>query len=56
MQVVAVEPAPGFRTEAYDAGPAKRVSVELTSAEHRSEVRVQCSNGRPKPKVRERAG
>ncbi|MEU5906390.1 serine/threonine-protein kinase [Micromonospora sp. NPDC047527] len=54
-EVLAVTPAPGYRAQPYDPGPAKRVQVELTSAEHRSEIRVHCANGRPKPKVKERA-
>ncbi|MET7668442.1 serine/threonine-protein kinase [Micromonospora luteifusca] len=55
-EVLAVTLAPGFRAEAYDPGPAKQVQVELTSVEHRSEFRVHCPNGRPMPKVKERAG
>ncbi|WP_199723558.1 hypothetical protein, partial [Micromonospora sp. CV4] len=55
-EVLAVTPAPGYRAEPYEPGPAKRVEVQLTSAEHRSEIRVHCANGRPKPKVKERAG
>ncbi|MET7706613.1 serine/threonine-protein kinase [Micromonospora sp. NPDC005413] len=54
-EVVAVTLAPGYEAAAYDPGPAKRIQVELTSAEHRSEIRVHCANGRPKPKVKERA-
>ncbi|SCE89868.1 serine/threonine protein kinase [Micromonospora coriariae] len=54
-EVLAVAPAPGYRAEAYDPGPAKRIEVELTSGEHRSEIRVHCANGRPKPNVKERA-
>ncbi|MGC4853264.1 hypothetical protein ACLQ24_07645 [Micromonospora sp. DT4] len=38
----------------YDAGPAQQVQVELTSAEHSSEIRVHCAAGWPKPNVRER--
>ncbi|WP_328421037.1 serine/threonine protein kinase [Micromonospora sp. NBC_00389] len=55
-EVLAVTSAPGYRAAAYDPGPAKRIQVELTSAEHRSEIRVHCANGRPKPQVKERAG
>ncbi|MFF5178751.1 hypothetical protein ACFY2Q_12095 [Micromonospora sp. NPDC000316] len=47
--------APGYRAQPFDPGPTKRVQVELTSAEHRSEIRVHCANGRPKSKVKERA-
>ncbi|MEU7754601.1 protein kinase [Micromonospora sp. NPDC049101] len=54
-EVLAVAPAPGFRAEAYDPGPAKQIRVELTSTEHRSEIRVNCPNGRPNPQVKERA-
>ncbi|MFG1916427.1 serine/threonine-protein kinase [Micromonospora sp. NPDC048898] len=54
-EVLAVAPAPGFRAEAYDPGPAKQIRVELTSTEHRSEIRVNCPNGRPTPQVKERA-
>ncbi|MCO1596671.1 serine/threonine protein kinase [Micromonospora sp. RHAY321] len=55
-EVLAVTPAAGYRAEAYDQGPAKQIRVELTSAEHRSEIRVHCANGRPKPNVKERTG
>ncbi|MGC4748750.1 protein kinase domain-containing protein [Micromonospora sp. DT201] len=55
-EVLAVTLAPGFQAETYDPGPAKQVQVELTSAEFRSEIRVHCASGRPKPKVKERAG
>ncbi|TNH22809.1 hypothetical protein FHG89_28255 [Micromonospora orduensis] len=55
VEVLGVTPAPGFQAEAYDPGPAKQVQVELTSAEHGSEIRVHCANGRPKPKVKERS-
>ncbi|MET7373023.1 serine/threonine-protein kinase [Micromonospora arida] len=54
VEVLAVRLAPGFRAEAYDPGPAKQIVVELTSAEHRSEIRVQCPNGQMKSKVKER--
>ncbi|MGI5524263.1 serine/threonine-protein kinase [Micromonospora sp. CA-259024] len=54
-EVLAVTPAPGFRAEEYDPGPATRIQVELTSTEHRSEIRVHCPNGRPRPQVKERA-
>ncbi|MEU7586013.1 protein kinase [Micromonospora sp. NPDC049230] len=54
-EVLAVAPAPGFLAEAYDPGPAKQIRVELTSTEHRSEIRVNCPNGRPSPQVKERA-
>ncbi|MEV4498895.1 hypothetical protein AB0J84_24775, partial [Micromonospora arborensis] len=55
-EVLAVTLASGFRAEAYDPGPAKQVQVELTSAGHRSEIRVHCPNGSPKPQVKERVG
>ncbi|PWR08896.1 serine/threonine protein kinase [Micromonospora acroterricola] len=55
-EVLAVTPAPGYRAEAYDPGPARQIRVELTSAEHSSEIRAHCADGRPKPKVKERAG
>ncbi|MEV4659066.1 serine/threonine-protein kinase [Micromonospora sp. NPDC049301] len=55
-EVLGVTPAPGYRAEAYDPGPAKKIEVELTSAGHQSEIRVHCANGRPMPKVKERAG
>ncbi|MFI6232201.1 serine/threonine-protein kinase [Micromonospora sp. NPDC050784] len=55
VEVLAVVLAPDFRAEAYDPGPAKQIVVELTSAEHLSEIRVQCPNGQLKPKVKERA-
>ncbi|SCE85646.1 serine/threonine-protein kinase [Micromonospora chokoriensis] len=54
VEVLAVTTAPGFRVEAYDPGPAKQIQVDLTSVEHRSEIRVNCPNGRPNPKVKER--
>ncbi|MEH1165676.1 protein kinase [Micromonospora sp. CPCC 205539] len=54
-EVLAVAPASGFRAEAYDPGPAKRVEVVLVSNEHSSQIRVSCPSGRPKPKVKERA-
>lgn len=54
VEVLAVTPAPGFRAEAYDPGPAKQIQVELTSSEHTSEIRVNCPNGRPNSKVKER--
>ena len=55
VEVLAVMLAPGFWAEAYDPGPAKQIVVELTSTEYRSEMRVQCPNGRLKSKVKERA-
>ncbi|MEU4398027.1 serine/threonine-protein kinase [Micromonospora orduensis] len=55
VEVLGVTPAPGFQAEAYDPGPAKRVQIELTSADHDSEIRVHCANGRPKPTVKEQA-
>ncbi|MEU8421641.1 serine/threonine-protein kinase [Micromonospora sp. NPDC048835] len=55
VEVLAVAAKPEFRVEAYDPGPAKQIVVVLTSAEHRSEIRVQCPAGRLKPKVMERA-
>ncbi|MFI6239018.1 protein kinase [Micromonospora sp. NPDC050795] len=55
VEVLSVAPAPGFRAEGYDPGPAKQIVVELTSPEHRSEIRVQCPNGQLRPKVKERA-
>lgn len=55
VEVLEVTLAPDFRVEAYDPGPAKQIRVELTSTEHRSEIRVNCPNGLPKPKVKERA-
>ncbi|MFG1840955.1 protein kinase [Micromonospora sp. NPDC049175] len=55
VEVLAVALAPGFRAEAYDPGPAKQLQVELVSTEHRSEIRVQCPNGSPNSKVKERA-
>ncbi|MGW5556427.1 protein kinase domain-containing protein [Micromonospora sp. NPDC003944] len=54
VEVLAVALEPEFRVEAYDPGPAKQIVVELTSAEHRSEIRVQCPAGRLKPKIMER--
>ncbi|MET8039687.1 serine/threonine-protein kinase [Micromonospora sp. NPDC005215] len=54
-EVLAVTLGPGFRAEAYDRGPAKQIRVELVSSEYRSEIRVNCPNGRPNPKVKERA-
>ncbi|MGW0213798.1 serine/threonine-protein kinase [Micromonospora chokoriensis] len=54
VEVLAVTPAPGFRAEAYDPGPAKQIRVDLTSSEHTSEIRVNCPNGRPNSKVKER--
>ncbi|MEV1153922.1 serine/threonine-protein kinase [Micromonospora chokoriensis] len=53
--VLAVTPAPGFRAEAYDPGPAKQIQVDLTSLEHRSEIRLNCPNGRPRSNVKEGA-
>ncbi|MEO3772370.1 protein kinase [Micromonospora sp. B9E7] len=55
VEVLAVTPAPGFRAEAYDPGPAKQIQVELGSSEHRSEIRLNCPNGNPRSKVKERA-
>ncbi|MEU8113702.1 serine/threonine-protein kinase [Micromonospora sp. NPDC048947] len=55
VEVLTVVLAPDFRVEAYDPGPAKQIVVELTSAEHRSEIRVQCPSGQLKSKVKERA-
>ncbi|MEU4470853.1 protein kinase [Micromonospora sp. NPDC023888] len=55
VEVLAVTLAPGFRAEAYDPGPLPLARVELTSTEHRSEIQVNCPNGRPNPKVKERA-
>ncbi|MET8252720.1 serine/threonine-protein kinase [Micromonospora sp. NPDC005197] len=53
-ELLTVTPASGYRAAPYDPGPAKQVQVELTSAEHSSEIRVHCASGRPKPKVKER--
>ncbi|MFE9916164.1 serine/threonine-protein kinase [Micromonospora sp. NPDC005553] len=55
VEVLTVVLAPGFRAEGYDPGPAKQIVVELTSPEHRSEIRVQCPNGQLRAKVKERA-
>ncbi|MGA4728810.1 serine/threonine-protein kinase [Micromonospora taraxaci] len=55
VEVLAVTPAPGFRAEAYDPGPAKQIQVDLASLEHRSEIRLNCPNGRPRSKVKEGA-
>ncbi|WP_433127577.1 protein kinase domain-containing protein [Micromonospora sp. CA-240977] len=55
IEVLAVTLAPGFRAEAYDPGPAKQIQVELVSSEYRSEIRVNCPNGRPNPTVKESA-
>ncbi|WP_444949105.1 serine/threonine-protein kinase [Micromonospora ureilytica] len=55
VEVLTVTLAPGFRVEDYDPGPAKQIVVELTSAEYRSEIRVQCPDGGLKSKVKERA-
>ncbi|MEU8125774.1 serine/threonine-protein kinase [Micromonospora sp. NPDC049049] len=55
VEVLTVAPAPGFRAEGYDPGPAQQIVVELTSPEHRSEIRVQCPSGQLRPKVKERA-
>ncbi|WP_410822370.1 serine/threonine-protein kinase [Micromonospora sp. 050-3] len=55
VEVLTVVLAPDFRAEEYDPGPAKQIVVELTSAEHSSEIRVQCPNGRLKSQVKERA-
>ncbi|MGW2622658.1 serine/threonine-protein kinase [Micromonospora taraxaci] len=55
VEVLAVTPAPGFRAEAYDPGPAKQIQVDLASSEHRSEIRLNCPNGRPRSKVKEGA-
>ncbi|MBM0205760.1 hypothetical protein JNW90_24150 [Micromonospora sp. STR1s_5] len=54
-EVLTVVLAPDFRVEEYDPGPAQQIVVELTSAEHSSEIRVQCPNGQLKSKVKERA-
>ncbi|MEU5963101.1 serine/threonine-protein kinase [Micromonospora parva] len=54
VEVLAVTLAPDFRAEAYDPGPAKQIVVGLTSAEHRSEIRVQCPGGHLKSSVKER--
>jgi hypothetical protein len=53
-ELLTVTPASGYEVTPYDAGPAKQVTVELTSPEHSSEIRVHCAAGRPKPKVTER--
>ncbi|MGW3887456.1 serine/threonine-protein kinase [Micromonospora chokoriensis] len=55
VEVLAVTPAPGFRAEAYDPGPAKQIQADLTSSEHRSEIRLNCPNGSPRSKVKENA-
>ncbi|WP_328651918.1 serine/threonine protein kinase [Micromonospora sp. NBC_00330] len=55
VEVLTVVLAPDFRVEDYDRGPAKQIVVELTSAQHRSEIRVQCPSGQLKSKVKERA-
>ncbi|MER7588102.1 protein kinase [Micromonospora sp. NPDC127501] len=55
VEVLTVVLAPDFRVEGYDPGPAKQIVVELTSAEHRSEIRVQCPAGQLQSKVKERA-
>ncbi|MEU8211139.1 serine/threonine-protein kinase [Micromonospora sp. NPDC049044] len=55
VEVLAVTLADGFRAVAYDPGPASQVRVVLTSTDHRSEIRARCPNGRPDPKVQERA-
>ncbi|MEU8215929.1 serine/threonine-protein kinase [Micromonospora taraxaci] len=55
VEVLAVTPASGFRAEAYDPGPAKQIQVDLASLEHRSEIRLNCPNGRPNSKVKEGA-
>ncbi|WP_433355015.1 protein kinase domain-containing protein [Micromonospora saelicesensis] len=55
VEVLTVVLAPDFRVEGYDPGPAKQIVVELTSAEHRSEIRVQCPGGQLQSKVKERA-
>ncbi|MEV5207356.1 serine/threonine-protein kinase [Micromonospora sp. NPDC053740] len=55
VEVLTVVLAPDFRVEAYDPGPARQIVVELTSAEHRSEIRVQCPSGQLKSRVKERA-
>ncbi|WP_433313811.1 protein kinase domain-containing protein [Micromonospora sp. CA-269861] len=55
VEVLTVTLVPGFRTESYDPGPAKQIEVELTSAEYRSAIRVQCPSGRLKSKVKESA-
>ncbi|MEU4336764.1 serine/threonine-protein kinase [Micromonospora lupini] len=53
-ELLTVTPALGYRAAPYDPGPAKQVQVELTSAEHSSEIRTHCAGGRPKPNVKER--
>ncbi|MFG1652783.1 serine/threonine-protein kinase [Micromonospora sp. NPDC049275] len=53
-ELLTVTPAAGYRVAPYDPGPAKQIQVELTSAEHSSEIRTHCASGRPKPKVKER--
>ncbi|MEU8407054.1 serine/threonine-protein kinase [Micromonospora sp. NPDC048842] len=55
VEVLTVVLAPDFRVEGYDRGPAKQIVVELTSAEHRSEIRVHCPSGQLKSRVKERA-
>ncbi|MCG5448337.1 serine/threonine-protein kinase [Micromonospora hortensis] len=55
VEVLTVVLAPDFRVEDYDRGPAKQIVVELTSAAHSSEIRVQCPSGQLKSKVKERA-
>ncbi|MEU1585868.1 serine/threonine-protein kinase [Micromonospora sp. NPDC005710] len=55
VEVLEVVLAPGFRVEAYDPGPARNITVELTSTAYRSEIRVQCPGGQVKSKVRESA-
>ncbi|MET8368445.1 serine/threonine-protein kinase [Micromonospora profundi] len=55
VEVLAVTPAPGYRAETYDPGPAKQVRLGLGSAGNRSEIRAHCPSGRPKSTVKERA-
>ncbi|MFD6567330.1 protein kinase [Micromonospora profundi] len=55
VEVLAVTPAPDYRAETYDPGPAKQVRIGLESTGNRSEIRAHCPNGRPKSMVKERA-
>ncbi|MFC4018815.1 protein kinase [Micromonospora sp. GCM10011542] len=54
VEVLSVTPASGYHAAAYDAGPAKQIEVELTSADNRSAIRVLCANGRLVSQVKER--
>ncbi|MEH1164165.1 protein kinase [Micromonospora sp. CPCC 205539] len=52
-RAVSLVPAPGYRVKIYNSGPAKEIRVVLLSASNESEIKVQCDDGTPIPKIKE---